>query len=269
MKNIFYVLLLIIYISVSATSDVSARVDFLKTRLYISTNGSQFDKLIFGVDRRATARLDTALGEFYTPGFKPPEPADIQGYFDLGYVDSTIMEEVYSYMDIRPFPTNPGDSVAFKFHLDAIRDTLTISWFAFGNEIDSAFLIESATGKRLDMKANTYYSRQIFASELNLRLVVWYNLDFLDDVRDDFVLASQGNTNGNIITNPASDRVLLDAPANANDFRIVSVTGLEVANGRLLPGINEINSQGFAPGVYFLILRFSDGHASSIKFIKL
>jgi hypothetical protein len=267
MNKFITVFVLFLLIIVLAPAGSPAAVNNLKMRLYMSTTGSEFDNLVFGVDRKATDRLDTALGESLVPPFIPP--SGLHGYFNLKYIDTTIQEEAHTYTDLRPFPAAPGVPVVYNLHVENITDTLTIKWFAFGSEIDSAFLVETVSGKSLDMKSTTFYGRFLFPSSVDFRMVVWYNYDYLTDVLEENLAGSYPGQSDNIVANPVSDRIVFNSLQEGTDYRIISVTGNVVAEGKSILGLNEVQASGFAPGVYFIIFNYSDGNSATRKFIKL
>lgn len=104
-----------------------------------------FKKLFFGFDSTATNGIDTSLGEVELPPFTPPSGVGVYGVFVL--YDSSSLSYVWSYTDIRPFPSNYLDTV--KFLIYVFRDfgiKLKFYWPTIGDELNSAWLFDEYLG---------------------------------------------------------------------------------------------------------------------------
>jgi hypothetical protein len=103
-------MLRILIIVIIFSTELFAGYNNLGTRLYIeSKEGYTLDRLVFGINEKATNYLDTALGESELPPFPPPEGIHAGFLFK----DTAQNEIIMSYKDYKPFPAHLYDTVKY------------------------------------------------------------------------------------------------------------------------------------------------------------
>lgn len=209
-----------------------------------------YNKLGFGFHPEATDGLDTALGELDLPPMLPPSGYKLYGVFI--FYDSTQQSNIWSYLDLRPFPSNSTDTV--RFLLYAIRESgikLRLYWNAIGDEVRYAWLVDEYLGTlvQVDMKKTNYVNIEN---------------EFLDKFYIKMVLANVNgvnieNNNNIIYYSENSDEIVLKSESENDLFcRIYDVLGNVVAEFSF-QNSKRIPSYIFSKGIYFVELNYLNG----------
>jgi hypothetical protein len=228
--------------------------------LKIISAGINFDSLFYGINDKATERIDTALGEYELPPFAPPSGLyavmiirdSLPG--DDGWIDH------WSYKSYLPPAGN--DSVMFLFQIFNQQSDMEIQWPDFPPEVKKAFLRDVYTQEsiNLDMlSTNSIFIENTFFKKFYI--VIFY--DTLSSAIED-----ETTVDGWAIEpNPAEDYIVLRFNSNFN-YSIVNCLGEQVLNGIVGSSEKKIDISNLAPGVYFILSTSANGKAIKQKFIK-
>lgn len=136
---------LMLFIFLTAISALFSQQSIRYNISLIGNDTIVFNKLVFGFDSSATNGIDTSLGEVELPPLTPPSGVGVYGVFV--FYDSSASSNVWSYYDIRPFPSSYSDTI--KFLIYVFRDfgiKLKFFWSTIGDELNSAWLVDEYLG---------------------------------------------------------------------------------------------------------------------------
>ncbi len=235
----------------------------LRLRLTIWGNDSiSTDKLVLGFDTRATNGLDTILGEIELPPLFPPGSFGVFGVFI--FYDSVQKSNVWSYMDIRPFPENYEDTI--KFLVLAKHDyglKLGFEWRPIPEEYEYAWIVDEYLGTlfQVNMKEKTKASVD---NEFLDKFYVKIKLQKSNSVED----KSYDNAFA-VYPNPFDDYFAIQN-LNSKEFRfsLYDVLGKEYLSGSTNSGVNTFFFFFLGKGIYYLQIN-CDGKTYVRKLIKL
>lgn len=259
MKKTFTIAFMLMTFAVSTKA-----YENIKSRIDITTKqGYSINNLRFGLHSLATTSLDTALGELEAPPFKPPE--GINAAYEI--FDSTQMQKIWTYMDLRPFPTKPYDTV---FHylkiLKGNGDLCTLSWNPLFPEILSAILVDALTDGKLiniNMKDSVKaFINNEFLESFILKVVYDPPTGIIEDkvYNYDEVLSAHLSSDGNSL-NIESDYCL-------GNYELYSIWGICLTKGNLESNKETIIINNLPQGIYFLRVRDFQGKFHLIKVVK-
>lgn len=209
-----------------------------------------FNKLAFGFHSQATNGLDTSLGELDLPPFIPPSGFRLYGVFI--FFDSTQSSNIWSYLDLKPYPNDLQDTV--KFLLYAIRESgikLRIRWQSFPEEVRYAWLTDEYLGTlvQVDMLKTNF---------------VDVNNEFLDKF---YIKIALGNVNSVKFENESLCSVnynefekklfIINKSNDAVIFKIFDILG-NLVDRIELGGSNSIWHEIKLKGIYFVEIRQND-----------
>lgn len=235
----------------------------LRLRLTIWGNDSvSTDKLVLGFDTRATNGLDTILGEMELPPLLPPGSFGVFGVFI--FYDSVQKSNVWSYMDIRPFPENYNDTV--KFLVLAKHDfglKLGFEWRPLSEEYESAWVVDEYLGT-------------LFQANMKERTKADVDNEFLDKFYVKIKLQKLNSIEGKSVAdmfavypNPFDDYFSIQ---NLNSkkfyFSLYDVFGKERLSGSSNSELNTFFVNKLEKGTYYLKIN-CDGATFIRKLIKL
>lgn len=237
--------------------------ELTKTRLYLTTTkGYKMDQIIFGINRNASNSLDTSLGENEVPPFLPPEG------MMAGFVifDTTQQENIWTYMDLRPFQKSDTSWVYHK--LDCLLnggDILTIRWNPIGPEIDSIFII--------DLFSNGFMVNQDMKKVNQITMPNEFIKSFQIKVKypntPDFVEYQTDETNNITINNPVKTILSLKSKEMINCIRVIDELGIELITKEIQSTTAVIQMDGIQSGIYFVIINYANSTSIVKKIIKL
>ena len=253
-----FIILLAAYLSIVGLA--SGYVD-IRTRLYVTTkNGYSLDKLIFGLDSKASSSLDTALGEREIPPIPPPE--GVHGGFMI--FDTNQNSNIYTFVDLRPYPSDNFTADTFFLRLwKGSGDLITFNWNPLWPEILSAKIVDALTGGsiiNINMKDST---KALIDNEFieNFLVVVSY---------DPQTSVSDNNDNSQIIISPqpVNDKINIISDVNITSYRILNLTVNIVQSGNISSGLERIDAGMLLQGIYFIELSDDLGNSYIRKFVK-
>ncbi len=235
----------------------------LRLRLTVWGNDSiQFDKLVLGFDKLATNGLDTALGESELPPFIPPGSFGV--YCVFIFYDSLMKSNIWSYVDIKPFPTNYDDTV--KFLVYAMHDfglKVGFEWRPLSEEYEYAWIVDEYLGTlfQVNMKEKT---KTNVDNEFLDKFYVKIKLQEPSSVKDNqyenaFVISPNPFDNYFAIQNSISKEFR---------FSMYDVFGNRYLSGTANSELNTFFVDNLAKGIYFLKIECG-GKILLYKMIKL
>lgn len=208
-----------------------------------------FNKLVFGFDSAATNGLDTSLGELDLPPFIPPSGFKLYGVFI--FYDSIQKSNIFSYLDIKPFPLSYQDTI--KFLLYVIRESgvrLRISWPTIGDEVRSAWLVDEYLGTlvQVDMKKDRFVDiKNEFLDKFYIKIV-------LADVNS---VESIPANNTAWYDNRTSELVLKPDLQEKMYCRVYNILG-DIVLETYIEGEHRIGKEILSSGIYFIELIYSN-----------
>ncbi|ROL58460.1 T9SS C-terminal target domain-containing protein [Bacteroidetes/Chlorobi group bacterium Naka2016] len=218
-----------------------------------------FNKLAFGFHSEATNGLDTALGELDLPPLLPPSGYKLYGVFI--FYDSTQGSNIWSYLDLRPFPAKSNDTV--KFLLYAIRESgikLRIYWNTIPDNIRYAWLVDEYLGTlvQVDMKKTNYVNIQNeFLDKFYIKMVFEEISQVEEDNSDEFEISYIPLQSEVIIRNKTLNQISL---------RIFDIYGKLVQESNL-SNESTFSSNNFPKGIYFVEFNYLNGRKVVRKLI--
>lgn len=235
----------------------------LRLRLTIWGNDSvRTDKLVLGFDTRATNGVDTILGEIELPPLFPPGSFGVFGVFV--FYDSVQKSNVWSYMDIRPFPENYEDTI--KFLVLAKHDyglKLGFEWRPLSEEYESAWIVDEYLGTlfRVNMKEMT---KANVDNEFLDKFYVKIKLQKLNAVED-----KSYDNEFTVYPNPFDDYFAIQN-FNSKEFHfsLYNVLGKKYLSGSANSEVNTFFVDKLDKGIYYLQIN-CDGRTFVRKLIKL
>lgn len=259
MKRILLLIIILISTQISNGIELNFRNNIIITNQKFPKDTNQkFDKLVFGLDERATIYLDTALGELEL--FPSHPPSGLHAVFEIPEKDKQGL--IWSYTDIRPITDEERFEVTYTINIQKdILDTLRFRWQKLPMEyLDSAVICDNILGTlfRINMlERQEAVSTNIGLSKFLIKL--WINKVKVnvkdEDITDKLELQ--------IKPNPAKDIIRL----NINDFnyRIYNINGELILEGSQIAGIIDISK--LKAGFYYIITS-RQGKSYRGKFIK-
>ncbi|MFH1051320.1 MAG: T9SS type A sorting domain-containing protein [bacterium] len=237
-------------------------VDSLSIKLsFIDDYGVSSKDLLFGIHKDATNNVDTALGERMLP--EMPPPGDIYVIFFI--TDSSDMKRYQSYVDFRPIPEETQFLKYYRFKVENLSTSYTISWSKIGNYIDSAFVRDIVNGSyvNVDMKAQESFYVENFGMD-QFNIVVYYNKNYVD-VNEN----SNNNVKENVALypNPVSSELKFFCDGEHKKYKLLNSAGIEIL-GAETKVQNSIDMTSYSPGLYFLYVEDDNGLITVKKFIK-
>jgi len=213
-----------------------------------------FNKLVIGFHPEATNNLDTSLGEMDLPPFIPPSGFKLYGV--LIFYDSVQMSNIWSYVDLRPFPANSGDTTTFLLY--AIKESgvkLRISWRYIADEVRYAFLQDEYLGTlvQVDMTKTTYIDiTNEFLDKFYIKIV-------LPDVNSVQLV----NEDGNIYFDGGSKELVFISyfPAKCE---LINILGYKVMTHNF-EYTGKVNASFLTKGLYFAKLTYANGKSEIRK----
>lgn len=235
----------------------------LRLRLTIWGNDSvSTDKLVLGFDTRATNGLDTILGEMELPPFVPPGSFGVFGVFI--FYDSVQKSNVWSYMDIRPFPENYDDTI--KFLVLAKHDfglKLGFEWRPISEEYEYAWIVDEYLGT-------------LFQVNMKEKTKADVDNEFLDKFFVKIKLQKSSSVEGKsydnvfiVYPNPFDDYFAIQN-LNSKEFRfaLYDVLGKEHLSGSADSELNTFFTNKLEKGIYYLRIN-CEGKIFVRKLLKL
>ncbi len=215
----------------------------IKIRLNLFGNDTLvFSKLVFGFDKFATSGLDTSLGEVDLPPFVPPSGYGIYGV--LVFYDSTSGGNVWSYQDLRPFPSNLSDTI--KFLIYVFRESgikLKISWFGLNDYFRSAWFVDEYLGTlvQVNMLETNYVN---ITNEFLDKFYIKVILNPITNV--------ESSTEEDVVLKHYPDKILLvNKSKETCNYRIFDIFGNLILKGSFIDEI-QIGISNFPKGVYLI-----------------
>lgn len=209
-----------------------------------------FNKLVYGFHPEATNGLDTSLGELDLPPFIPPSGFRLYGVFI--FYDSTQSSNIWSYVDLKPYPNNSTDTI--KFLLYAIRESgikLRIRWQSFPDVVRYAWLVDEYLGTlvQVDMLKTNF---------------VDINNEFLDKFYIKLVLGNINSTNlengqpFDVSYNEFEKRIyLINRSKEPVDLKFFDILG-NLLDELELVGNSSISLDKLPKGIYFVEIKQSN-----------
>jgi len=255
MKNIFiYFALLVVFLQICIAQES------IRIRLNLFGNDTLvFRNLVFGFERDATNGLDTNLGEIELPPFIPPSGYGVYGVFV--FFDSASGGKVWSYTDLRPFPTKANDTVKFLFYV--FREAgmnLKISWFGLNEHFRYAWLVDEYLGTLVQVNMlETNFAN--ITNEFLDRFYIKVVLDRFVGVGDDFEFGD------NYFIRELPDKLIIKSSNNQfSNFEFFDIFGNQLLCGSFVEDV-EISFKNFVKGVYLLKIRDFTGKVHFKKVI--
>ena len=237
----------------------------IKTRITVtSKNGYSSDKLIFGLNSKATESLDTALGELEAPPIGPPS-----GISPVFYIyDTNQKTNIYTWMDLRPYPETDTSTIEYIIEVfKATDDILTFSWKPLWPEIDKAILMDTLPN-HMYAYVNMKDSTQATISNNYIhtfKLLVNYK-------NQSEIIEKKINTGENYIKiYPVvfNNKIIVESSNIFEKYKIVNTIGFEVLSGEIISGNEEIKTESLANGIYFILCYDIKGNMNIQKVIKI
>jgi len=261
MKNIFPVFVLF-FIFLVLSSD-SFSYDLTRTRLYLSTTrGYKLEKLVFGINPLASNSLDTTLGE--NEIFPSPPPEGMQAGFMI--YDTIQQSNVWTYLDLKPYPKSDTNWVYFE--LDSwlnSGDVLSIRWNPIGHEIDSIFIIYLSTNgsmMNVDMKSvNSVKAPNTYIKQFIIKVKYPNKEIYVDENKSELVQIKMNNA--------VSDQLIINSEKAAASVKIINELGMELAFQAGLNNIFTFNCSDYSPGIYFVIINYTNSTSIIKKVLKI
>ncbi|MGB9771830.1 MAG: T9SS type A sorting domain-containing protein [Candidatus Kapaibacteriota bacterium] len=210
-----------------------------------------FDKLKFGFHPNATNGLDTGLGELDLPPLVPPSGYKLYGVFI--FYDSIQKSNIWSYLDLKPFPTNSADTV--KFLLYAMRESgikLRIYWNTLTDEISSAWLVDEYLGTlvQVDMKKNNFANiENEFLDKFYIKIVLG-RTNSVENTLPTEVEVNYSDISGALLIKNMTESGIL--------CKIFDVIG-NIVSEFVLETEKLIPANVLSKGIYFVELNYPDG----------
>ncbi len=249
MKKILTFLFLLFINNTILTSELNFRINIVITnQKHQQEPTGRFDKLVFGLDEKATDYLDTALGE--SELFPSHPPSGVHAVFEIPEKDKP--GKIWSYKDIRPIDEKDQFEVTYTINMQKdIFDTITFNWQPLPKEyLDSAILCDNILGTlfRVSMlDKNQAVNTNIGLSKFEIKL--WVNRNKTSVINE---LHSRNN-NFDISPNPATDfiNIITDESLN-NKITIYNLLGFELWKGRIEDSRQRIDISFLPAGIYFV-----------------
>jgi hypothetical protein len=258
MKKTFTILILLFAfcLNTEAYENIKSRIDIL------TKQGYSINNLRFGLHSLATTSLDKDLGENDAPPFKPPE--GVIAAFVI--FDSTQMENIWTYMDLRPYPKSPFDTV---FHflkvLKGNGDLCTLSWNPLFPEILSAVLVDALTGGKV-VNINMKDSVKAFIDnefiESFILKVVYDPILYIDE--NNF----QNNEELSVYFNQCCESLTIDSKVGIDSYELYSISGLCFLKGNSNLNKETVIAMNIPNGAYIINVKDLNGKHILRKIVK-
>ncbi|MBM2813279.1 MAG: Cadherin domain protein [Ignavibacteria bacterium] len=259
MKNFTLLLLLFIVLSINllTAQDITA----FRHQIILSNKTEKLDNLNFGINSKATYKIDSELGEWEIPNYPP------QGAFfgSFQYLDSATgqMLNILSYNDFKSVPAQEKFSIKFLLVVQRSADNeLTIEWKSFPKEVDSVKLndIDFGTIINVDMlKVNKYMVSNQFQNRFYI--TVWYNL-FPTEVAEQ----SEATNHPIIYPNPAHNIIKIQSES-VQQLQIISDLSEIVYQKNEIRSWESIELSDIPSGIYLALLKMRNGGVVCSKLI--
>ncbi len=206
-----------------------------------------FNKLVFGFNSLATNGLDTSLGELDLPPLIPPSGFRLYGVFI--FYDSTQSSNIWSYVDLKPYPKYSSDTV--KFLLYVIRESgikLRIWWQSLPDEVRYARLVDEYLGTlvQVDMLGTNYVDiNNEFLDKFYIKIVLG-NVNSVKFENESLYYVNYNDFEKNIkLINKSNDAIV---------FKIFGIFG-NLIDKVELEGGSSISLPIQTKGIYFIEVR--------------
>jgi len=255
----FYILLIII---AALVPNVCLSKDEVRINIHVGTDDQSktvLKHLYFGLNENATEGIDTVLGEKDLPPWTPP--TDLYAVFT--FIDTTAIEEKYTYVDMRPFPTSGSTPTLCTLSVKNAATKIYLSWQKIeSTEIDSISLediFDDIQIVKVNMMEQQSYTQDLLVSRIDKFLIKIWAKNTTDVIDEE-------TKEENIIV--ASNKILFD-----NDefkrIKIFSLNGIQIMECELNQGHNIIDINGLTDGPYFITAISDNGKVFNKKILKM
>ncbi len=246
-----------------AFCSISKAYENIKSRIEVdSKQGYHVDNLRFGINSLATTSLDKDLGETEAPPMGPPK--GVYAVFEI--FDSTQMAKIWTFMDLRPFPIVPYDTV---FHRLIIKkgagDLCTFTWNPLFPEILSAVLVDALTGGKvinINMKdsVNAFINNEFI--ELFILKVVYDPTTYIDE--NNF----KNNEELSAYFSQSSESLTIESKVGIESYELYSISGLSLLKGNSNLSKLTLNAINIPNGAYIFKVKDLNGKYILRKIVK-
>ena len=233
-----------------------------KKQLKIKNNfNSEFDKLRFGIDERASDGVDEELGEDYDlPGFPPGD--ELHAFFFIH--DAAKDETTKSYIDLRPLKDSAYFYVCYTFETNRIQfQERTFEWDILGSLVDSAYLSDGLTGDLFKEDMKSKHSFVLDNEYINrFSIHIWFrNPNYVS------VAESPAEESPTIYPNPCFDYATINNFEDYHHLVVYNELGEELFSRELGIGENKLYFGNLHKGLYFV--KLETANSKKIEYFKI
>lgn len=212
------------------------------------------NNLQFGLNTNATVGIDASLGEI-------EYPPCLAIFNCSSFIEISDIDEIYQYVDFKPFPATKEDSVVFNFRVFDIVNQMVFSWDKFPEKVTMAKFRSKYFSYDYDDIDMLKQSSITMTNPLNteFKIVIKYELN--SDVEENL---EQQTT---IYPNPISQSFYIKGIDNIMNVKIIDLMGNEVLN--IKNSDNYINIENLSSGYYYLQIYTIDNKVITKNIVKI